>query len=79
MKTLQTLRGRLTTFALINVPLFGFLLLESQVFEFQVRHKIPMLQISKYTAPETGKPAKVDPTLCACIHNKRKAFSRLLA
>ena len=67
MKTLQTMRGRLSSFALINILVFGFVLIESRTSEIQLRRNSPALQISKYFTPESLTPVVPGWTLCACI------------
>ena len=67
MKTLQTMRGRLSSVALINILVLGFVLIESRTSEIQLRRNSPALQISNYFTPEALTPAVSGWTLCACI------------
>ena len=67
MKTLQTMRGRLSLFAFINILVFGFDLIESRSSEIQLRRDNPALQISKYVTPEILTPDVSGRTLSACI------------
>ena len=69
MKTLQSMRDWFPSFALINVLVFGFMLIETKFSDTQFRRDIPALQISTYFTPETLTPALSDWTLCACMQS----------
>ena len=66
MKTLQTMRGRLSLFALINILVFGAVSIENRISDSKPRRTSPALQISNYFTPETRTPPVSDWTLCAC-------------
>ncbi len=69
MKTPQSMRGWLSSFAFFNFLVFGFILIESKSSDIPGRRNTPALQISTYFTPETLTPAVSDSTLCACLQD----------
>ena len=67
MNTLQTMRGRLSLFALTTMSALVLVSIDGKATENQVLSNRPALQISKYFTPETQTPAGTGWTLCACI------------